>query len=100
MRAELLIEPELEFGAGRHVDIRFGLKNYGPVTFDERTAPKQINVGLIGTATTIQRVKEWLEHCRRGLPAKESKKPNLFPAFPGFGLDSCFRAESVNSPKL
>jgi len=100
MRAELLIEPELEFGAGRHVDIRFGLKNYGPVTFDDRTAPKQINVGLVGTAQTIEGVKDWLSHCRNGIPAKPSKKPNLFPAFPGFGLDSCFRAEWVNSPKL
>jgi hypothetical protein len=100
MKAELLIEPELEFGAGRHVDIRFGLKNHGPVTFDDLTVPKEINLGLIGTAQTIERVKDWLEHCRNGLPAKESKKPNLFPAFPGFGLDSCFRAEWVNSPKL
>src|SRR6266446_5936310 len=100
MRAELLIEPELEFGAGRHVDIRFGLKNHGPVTFEDRTAPKQINVGLIGTAQTIEGVKDWLAHCRKGVPAKASKKPNLFPAFPGFDLETCFKAECVSSPKL
>ena len=29
MRAELLPEPELEFGAGTHMDIRFGLSQRG-----------------------------------------------------------------------
>ncbi len=100
MNIELLREPELEFGAGRHVDIRFGLKNHGPVTFDDPVAPTEINVGLVGTSATIEGVKDWLEHCRLGLAAKESKKPNLFPDFPGFGEDSCFRSKWVNSPKL
>lgn len=100
MKIEMLVEPELEFGAGRHVDIRFGLKNYGPVTFDDPVAPHEIKVGLVGTATTIQGVKDWLEHCRTGLAGKPSKKPNLYPAFPGFGADSCFRCEWLHSPKL
>jgi len=100
MKIELLTEPELEFGAGRHVDIRFGLKNYGPVTFDDPVAPHEIKIGLIGTAATIEGVKDWLEHCRTGLPAKASKKPNLFPAFPGFGLDTWSRCECIYSPKL
>jgi len=85
MKAELLIEPELQFGAGTHVDIRFGLKNYGPITFDDPAAPREIRLGFVGTPTTIQGVKDWLETARKGIAAKESKKPNLFPAFPGFG---------------
>ena len=93
MKVELLSEPELEFGAGRHVDIRFGLRNYGPITFDDPTAPHSIRLGIVGTAPTIAGVKDWLEHCRVGVPAKLSKKPNLFPAFPGFGMESCFRCD-------
>jgi len=100
MKVELLTEPELEFGAGRHVDIRFGLRNYGPITFDDPIAPHEIRLGLVGTATTIAGVKEWLAHCRAGVPAKASKKPNLFPAFPGFGAESCFRCDWVSSDKL
>ena len=100
MKIDLLREPELEFGAGRHVDIRFGLKNHGPVTFDDPVAPSAINVALVGTPATIDRVKDWLQHCRGGITAKDSKKPNLFPAFPGFGADTCFHADWVNSPKL
>src|SRR5215472_8121120 len=100
MRAELLVEPELEFGAGRHVDIRFGLKNHGPVTFDDRTAPKQINVGLVGTAQTIEGVKDWLAPCRNGVLAKPSKKPNLFPACEVYGLDSGNRDDCDSRPDL
>lgn len=100
MKVELLPEPELEFGAGRHVDIRFGLRNYGPITFDDPVAPREIRLGLVGTSATIAGVKEWLSHCRAGIPAKASKKPNLFPAFPGFGLESCFRCDWVSSDKL
>ena len=45
MKAELLPEPELQFGAGTHVDIRFGLKNYGPITFDDENMPDEIRLG-------------------------------------------------------
>jgi hypothetical protein len=98
MNTELLLEPELEFGSqGKHVDIRFGLKNYGPVTAFEPAAPSQIKVGLVGTSDTIAGVTKWLERCRNGLPAKQSKKPNLFPEFPGFTTDGCFRCECVST---
>ena len=40
MNVELLAEPELQFGSeGQHVDIRFGIKNYGPVTWNDPSAP-------------------------------------------------------------
>jgi hypothetical protein len=100
MKAELLTEPELQFGAGTHVDIRFGLKNYGPITFDDPAAPREIRLGFVGTPTTIQGVKDWLEASRKGIAAKESKKPNLFPAFPGFGADTCFRCEWISASKF
>ncbi|MBU6410805.1 MAG: hypothetical protein KGR98_10510, partial [Verrucomicrobia bacterium] len=100
MKAELLPEPELQFGAGTHVDIRFGLKNCGPITFDDPTAPREIRLGFVGTPATIQGVKDWLGASRKGIPAKESRKPNLFPAFLGFGPDSCFHCEWISTPKL
>src|ERR1051325_1368931 len=96
MNLVLLPEPELQFGNnGRHVDIRFGIRNHGPLLHGDPLAPSEIRVGLIGTAETIQGVKDWLELCRAGLPAKQSKKPNLFPAFPGFSKDSCFACDLV-----
>ena len=49
MRAEFLEEPELEFGAGTHVDIRYGLSAFGPLDRGTMTAPREIRVGLVGS---------------------------------------------------
>jgi hypothetical protein len=101
MKVEFLAEPELEFGSGqRHVDIRFGLKSFGPVTVDDPTAPSEIRIGLVGPSTAIEGVKCWLERCRNGIAAKQSRKPNLFPEFPSFGPESCFRCDWVLSPSV
>ncbi len=85
MNAEYLHEPELEFGTGRHIDIKFGLMNYGPLDFEGAVAPKQIKVGIVGTPESVEGVAKWLEKIRKGIAAKASKRPNLFPRFPGYG---------------
>ncbi|MEY2501686.1 MAG: hypothetical protein QOI07_2020 [Verrucomicrobiota bacterium] len=100
MKIELIPEPELEFGAGSHIDIRFGLKNYGPATLDVATAPKQIRVGFVGTQKSIEGVKKWMKEAGGGLPAKESRKSNFFPPFPGFGSDSCFQCSWITEERL
>lgn len=100
MRVEHLPEPELEFGAGRHLDIRFGLMNYGPLDFASSLAPRQIRLGLVGTSQTIESVERWLDRCRAGIPAKKSRQPNLFTQFPGFGAESCFHASLVMDMRL
>ncbi len=86
MKISFLHEPELQFGTGRHIDIRFGLMNYGPLDFDSPSAPHKINIGIVGTPQTVEGVLNWLDLCRNGIPAKFSKQPNLFPKFPGFEL--------------
>jgi hypothetical protein len=96
MRAELLEEPELQFGNGRHVDPRFGLIELGPADGGAAAAPRTISVGVVGTEETIDGVVSWLTRCRKPLPARgDARQPNLFPPFPGFvhgvGLDSELR---------
>ena len=86
---EVLPEPELEFGTGgRHIDIRYGLRDFGPFDQHETDAPKQISVGLIGTNETVEAAARWIERCRHGVPAKATTRPHLFPAFPGFEIGS------------
>jgi hypothetical protein len=100
MNLSFLEEPNLEFGAGRHVDIRFGIMNYGPLDFESPVAPKQINLGIVGTAETVDGVRQWLDKCRNGIPGKPNKddpsklnkQPNLFARFPGFTPDTGFRS--------
>jgi hypothetical protein len=87
-------EPELEFGGGgRHIDIRFGLMDFGPFDVTTTERPKQIKIGIIGGADTLEGTLRWIEQCKAGLPAKQNRQPSLFPAFPGLGEDGPFRCE-------
>ncbi len=85
MHAELLEEPELQFGNGRHVDPRFGLLELGPADGDAAAAPRTIGIGVVGSEETIDGVVKWLTRCRRVIPGwVDAKQPNLYPLFPGF----------------
>jgi hypothetical protein len=89
-----LPEPELEFGGGgHHIDIRFGIMNHGPLDVSSPTAPKRIRLGVIGSAEGVEGTRAWLEQCRDGVAAKESRQPNLFPRFPGCRPDTGFHTE-------
>lgn len=95
MIASFLQEPELEFGAGTHVDIRFGLMNYGPLDFQSRLKPSRIRLGIIGTPETTEGLCGWINKLRSGVTQKPSKRPNLFPRFPGFGQDQVLSTDIV-----
>lgn len=101
MKIELLPEPELEFASGaRHVDIRFGLMNYGPLDSGLATSPKQVRIGIVGSAESVDGFVRWIDRCRDGIPPKASKQPNLFPRFPGFGSGSTLAADIVTDATL
>lgn len=86
MRSLFLEEPELEFGGGgRHIDIRHGLANHGPLDRGNPSAPKLVRVGVVGAQRDVEYFRMWLERCRSGVPAKQSPRPTLFVSFPGFG---------------
>ncbi|MYI94603.1 hypothetical protein F4083_09840 [Candidatus Poribacteria bacterium] len=100
MKTEFFPEPELEFGTGRHIDIKFGLMNYSPFDFNNPLAPKEIKLGIVGTRETIDGIVSWFEKCRTGIPAKLSKHPTLFPYFPGFGEGKPLCADFVLDSQL
>jgi hypothetical protein len=108
MNLTFLEEPELEFGAGRHIDIRFGIMDYGPLDFASPLAPKQINLGIVGSKESVEGVRHWLERCRAEIPAKPNKddrdklnkQPNLFTRFPGFAPGHAFRSTLIMADAL
>jgi hypothetical protein len=58
----------LEFAAnGRHVDVRFGLMDYGPVDLSTEQT-KEIRVGM----QTVGKLGDWLRRCEDGIAAKNS----------------------------
>jgi hypothetical protein len=85
----ILEEPLLEFGNnGREIDIRLGLMRHGPLEPERAT---RVRLGIIGTAETIEGFARFLDRCKIGIEAKESRQPNLFLPFPGLGNESPFR---------
>lgn len=96
MKLSFLQEPELEFGnGGTHVDIRYGVMRHGPLDLCDPSAPTQLRIGLVGTEETIAAIREWFDHCKTGIAAKQSRLSNLFPRFPGFSESSPFRSALV-----
>jgi len=86
MKLHFIDEPELEFaGAGRHIDIRHGLTDHGPLDRGLPTAPATVRVGVVGAAQDVERLRAWVDRCRVGIDAKKSKRTTLFVGFPGFG---------------
>jgi hypothetical protein len=100
MHAEVLDEPELEFGGGtRHIDPRFGIINHGPADLGAAEAPHAIRVGLIGPADQLSGVRAWFERCREPITAKDDRYPHLFPEFPGCDIDCGLRTTLVFSDR-
>jgi hypothetical protein len=88
MRAEVLDEPQLEFGGSSgHVDPRFGLTAYGPADLGALDAPTAIRIGMVGPSDQLDGLRHWLERCREPIAAKDERYPHLFPSFPGCDLD-------------
>lgn len=89
MRAEILPEPELEFGGGgRHIDPRFGITNYGPADLADEQRQRPIRIGLVGPGDDLHSLRSWLERCRDPIPAKGDAYPHLFTGFPGCDIDT------------
>lgn len=100
MRAGFIHEPRLEFATGTQVDIRFGMMNLGPLDVLNDLAPEKVRLGIVGTAKDVEGVHEWVERIGRGIEAKQSRQPNLFPRFPGFGEGSNLKSSLLSDPQL
>ena len=82
-------EPELIFGGGnRGVDPKVGIPLYGPRSLGTARHPKEVHIGFIGPAESVERVQEFYSKSSEGVPGGD----RYFP-FPGFTSQSGFRSE-------
>lgn len=96
MKIAQLTEPELEFGGDlRHIDPRAGISAFGPADANAETAPRAIQLGLVGDAAGLDGLRGWLDRCRGEVSGKETHQQNLFPSWPGFDVDRAFRSTIV-----
>ena len=87
--SNVLPEPLLEFGdAGRHVDPRVGLIDYGPL---QQMPGDSVRIGVIGTTETADGLAQFIDRCKTGIEGKKSPLTNLYPPFPGIGNRNPFR---------
>lgn len=101
MIADVLDEPTLEFAGGaRHIDPRFGVAEYGPADLEAESAPRTINVALLGEQDGNDAAQAWLESCREPIAGKNADRPGLFPPFPGFAAACGYRSELVFDSRL
>ena len=56
MNTTFIQEPELQFGSGRHIDIRFGIAKYKPLDYRDPLAPK--NIQHFGIARVARRLRQ------------------------------------------
>jgi cellobiose-specific phosphotransferase system component IIB len=97
VRLQHIKEPELRFGLGQHVDVRFGIMNYGVLDYGDGDAPRSLKVGIVGPTAAADALRRWLDRCSEGVGAPPSRQPHLFPRFPGFDTDGAFYSEVVHS---
>lgn len=96
MEAQLIDEPDLEFGSrGLHPDLRFGVMENGPSDLGHERKPREIKLGLVGTEKSIEDAIRWLTAARAGFEGSGSPKKNLFPHFPGFARGTGFDCDLV-----
>jgi len=101
VKALLLPEPDLRFGAGLHIDPRFGLLDLGPADQEAEAAPTSIPVGAVGTSDTINGALRWLRKSAKGVAAKSDvQHPNFHPPFPGFREGVGFNAHLTFDRRL
>lgn len=96
MEAQLIDEPDLEFGSrSLHPDLRFGLMENGPSDLGQERKPREIKLAVVGTEKSIEDSIRWLSAAKAGFGGSGSSKRNLFPAFPGFSRGTGFDCDLI-----
>ena len=93
MKLQSLIEPELEFGTGKHVCPRAGIAGFDVFDSIMNVRRDHLWIGAIGVSDDLDALETWITRCQRSIPAKiNAKQSALFPAFCGFNRHGGFRA--------
>jgi len=94
-------EPELQFAQGTHVCPRAGIARFSVFDSQMQTRRERIHVGAVGNAEGLEKLQRWLSRCSMEIPAKSgARQPNLFAAFPGFGIRTGFHADLLFNSEI
>jgi hypothetical protein len=68
-----------------HINPKTGIARFGPRSWQTKSHPAGIRIGVIGTAQTVEKAQRWIEANAEGVEGNESHL-----AFPGFAADRGF----------
>lgn len=92
-KTSIIPEPLLEFGDKvTHQDPRQGLVEAGP---HQTNLGDSIQIGVVGSAVTVEKTKDFFDEIARGVESSASRLPNLNPEFPGLTNRNPFRTNFV-----
>jgi hypothetical protein len=92
LQCRYIPEPLLRFAEeGLHVNPKAGIARYGPLSLSSgQRHPAQVRVGLVGTANTIAKTRQWMEQNASGVRGNAKH-----PEFPGYQPDRGFFSRLV-----
>ncbi|MBB1286038.1 hypothetical protein HRH25_16765 [Flavisolibacter sp. BT320] len=101
MKIDILKEPELEFGDGKHIDPRMGIAEHKVYDTNMKARKTDFLLGVIGIDEDVDKAFDWFKHCESNIKSgKTTGQVNLNRPFPGFNKDEAFCASFQYSNEI
>lgn len=101
MKIDILKEPELEFGNGRHICPRMGIAQHSVFDVNMEARKTDFLLGVVGIDEDVEKAYEWFKLCEGNIKSgKTTGQINLNIPFPGFNKEEGFCASSQYSNEI
>lgn len=101
MKLDLLKEPELVFGKGKHICPRKGISEYDVYDINLEARKSDFLLGIVGTDENIEQLNNWLQECQGFIKSgKTSGQVNLNVPFPGINSEKGYCANFKTSTEI
>lgn len=91
MKIDVLKEPELVFGNGKHICPRQGISSYDVFDIQLEARKSDFLLGIVALDEDVEKLTNWLEICQGVVkPANTTEHVNMNVLFPGFNKEKGF----------
>lgn len=91
MKLDILKEPELEFGDGKHICPRMGIAEHKVYDINMKARKTDFLLGVVGIDEDVDKAFDWFQLCETHIKSgKTTGQVNLNRPFPGFNKEEAF----------